>query len=63
MTNQMYNPFDPMLNADPFGLTTSMHFLRNLARSTPTQSRLTHPLLCTDQHDFAQPFEIASSSA
>ena len=24
--NQMFDPFDPMLDADPFGLTASMHF-------------------------------------
>lgn len=23
---QMFDPFDPMLDADPFGLTASMHF-------------------------------------
>ena len=26
MANQMFDPFDPMLDADPFGLTASMHF-------------------------------------
>jgi hypothetical protein len=24
--NQLYETFDPMLDADPFGLTASMHF-------------------------------------
>jgi len=24
--NQMFDPFDPMLDADPFGLSASMHF-------------------------------------
>ena len=24
--NQLFDPFDPMLDADPFGLTASMHF-------------------------------------
>ena len=24
--NQMYDQYDPMLDADPFGLTASMHF-------------------------------------
>lgn len=24
--NQMFDPYDPMLDADPFGLTASMHF-------------------------------------
>jgi len=25
-TNQLFDPFDPMLDADPFGLSASMHF-------------------------------------
>ena len=25
-TGQIFDPFDPMLDADPFGLTASMHF-------------------------------------
>ena len=25
-TNQMFDPYDPMLDADPFGLTASMQF-------------------------------------
>jgi len=24
--NQLFDPYDPMLDADPFGLTASMHF-------------------------------------
>ena len=24
--NAMYDPYDPMLDADPFGLSASMHF-------------------------------------
>jgi len=24
--NQLFDPFDPMLDADPFGLSASMHF-------------------------------------
>ena len=26
MVNQIFDAFDPMLDADPFGLTASMHF-------------------------------------
>jgi hypothetical protein len=26
MNNQLFDPYDPMLDADPFGLSASMHF-------------------------------------
>jgi hypothetical protein len=26
MNNHLFDPYDPMLDADPFGLSASMHF-------------------------------------
>jgi hypothetical protein len=26
MSNHLFDPYDPMLDADPFGLSASMHF-------------------------------------
>jgi hypothetical protein len=35
--NQMFDPYDPMLDADPFGLSASMHFPTNYAFDQPPQ--------------------------
>ncbi|KAL1297112.1 hypothetical protein AAFC00_004692 [Neodothiora populina] len=35
--NQIFDPYDPMLDADPFGLSASMHFPTNYSYDQPQQ--------------------------
>lgn len=35
--NQMFDAYDPMLDADPFGLSASMHFPTNYSFDQPQQ--------------------------
>lgn len=35
--SQMFDPYDPMLDADPFGLSASMHFPTNYSFDQPAQ--------------------------
>lgn len=36
-SNQLFDPYDPMLDADPFGLSASMHFPTNYSFDQPAQ--------------------------
>lgn len=35
--NGLFNPYDPMLDADPFGLSASMHFPTQFQFDAPTR--------------------------
>jgi hypothetical protein len=35
--NQLFDPYDPMLDADPFGLSASMHFPTQFQFDAPTR--------------------------
>lgn len=37
--NQIFDPYDPMLDADPFGLSASMHFPTNYSFEQPPAQR------------------------